>query len=143
MQTEESRTWTRDVVDEFFADVLNGKDPSAARVLLTPGFRAHHSALKGGTGDAAAVAGLLAGFRSAFPDLHYLVNDHVVDGDRVAVRWTAKGTHHGQFMHVAPTGREVTIAGTDVFRLEDGRIAEAWVCSDMLGLLHQLGAFGS
>ena len=143
MQTDESRTWTRDVVDEFFADVLNGKDPAAAGVLLTPGFRAHHSALKGGTGDAAAVAELLAGFRSAFPDLHYLVHDHVIDGDKVAVRWTAKGTHHGPFMHVAATGREVTIEGTDVFRLEDGRIAEAWVCSDMHGLLQQLGAFGS
>lgn len=143
MQSEESRAWTRDVVDEFFADVLNGKDPAAAGVLLTPGFRAHHPGLKGGTGDAAAVGELLARFRSAFPDLHYLVHDHVIDGDKVAVRWTAKGTHHGQFMHVAATGREVTIAGTDVFRLEDGRIAEAWVCSDMHGLLQQLGAFES
>ncbi len=79
-------------------------------------------------------------FRNAFPDLRLTVEDLVAEGDRVAVRWTASGTHDGAFMGIAPTGTQVTFSGTYIYRIAGGRIAEVWPSRDELGLLQQLGA---
>lgn len=78
-------------------------------------------------------------YQSAFPDATLEIEDVVAEGDEVAVRWTATGTHEGEFMGVEPTGNEVEIAGLEIRRIEDGRIAESWAVFDALGLLQQLG----
>ena len=130
----------RQLIDRFFADVLNAANPAAAAELLAPDFVAHHSALPGGQGGAAAIARLLGSFRTAFPDLRYTIDADINEGHRIATRWTATGTHRGPFLNIPPTGRAVSIMGFDEFRIADGRLAEAWVCSDLLHLLQQLGA---
>jgi predicted ester cyclase len=79
-------------------------------------------------------------FRAAFPDLHYTVDFQIVQGDLVASRFTATGTHLGAFQGFPPTGRRVTYTGIDIARIVDGQIAEGWVNYDALGLLEQLGA---
>jgi steroid delta-isomerase-like uncharacterized protein len=76
----------------------------------------------------------------AFPDLERTIDDLVAEGDRVVARWTARGTHSGDLMGVPPSGVVATSSGITVFRIADGRIAEEWSESDMLGLLQQLGA---
>jgi predicted ester cyclase len=58
----------------------------------------------------------------------------------VATRWTITGTHRGDFQGVPPTGRPVTMAGVDISRFVDGRIAEHWAQFDVLGVLQQIGA---
>lgn len=131
----------RALVDQFFGDVLNGRNPAAAATLLAPEFIAHHSALPGGQGGAAQMAELLATFRAGFPDLLYRVEEHTTEADRVVTRWTATGTHMGQFLNVPPTQRRVSVSGTDTFRVVSGKLREVWVCSDLLGLLQQIGAF--
>jgi steroid delta-isomerase-like uncharacterized protein len=78
--------------------------------------------------------------RAAFPDWRYTIEDTVAEGDRVAVRWTARGTHQGEFMGIPPTGKQSTLTGINIFRIEDGRIGEYWHNFDMLGWLQQLGA---
>jgi steroid delta-isomerase-like uncharacterized protein len=83
---------------------------------------------------------LRALYASAFPDLRFREDDLLADGDRVAVRWTATGTHMGTFLGVPATGRRGTASGSDFFRLIDGRIVESWPCFDYLVLLKQLGA---
>lgn len=135
----EPRNANEALVLRFFRDVLNGANPPAAAQLLTPDFLVHHSGLPGGQGGMAEVAQLMAGFHAGFPDLHYDVQELVSHADRVVARWIATGTHSGPFMGVQPTGRHVTVPGTDEFRAADGRLAETWVCSDMLGLLAQIG----
>lgn len=55
-------------------------------------------------------------------------------------RYTGRGTHRGEFLGVAPTGREVTISGVTIFRLREGRLVEGWDYYDGLGLLRHLGA---
>lgn len=127
------------LVERFFDAVMNGRNPQQAAQLLTPDFVAHHSMLPQGKGGAADVAKLLKGFRDGFPDLHYDVEDHVAQADKVATRWVATGTNSGSFQGMPPTGKHVSVGGTDIFRIANGRIAETWVCSDMLGLLQQLG----
>lgn len=83
---------------------------------------------------------LIRAYKSAFPDATLEIEDTVADDDRVAVRWTATGTHEGEFMGVEPTGNEVEIDGFEINRIEDGRIAESWVLFDSLGILEAIGA---
>ena len=79
-------------------------------------------------------------FRSAFPDLRFEVEILMSDGDYVAARWTARGTHTGRWGDVDATGRFVTLSGANFFRFERGRVAEIWNHRDDLGLQEQLGA---
>jgi predicted ester cyclase len=65
--------------------------------------------------------------RSAFPDMTFSVNLLVESGDLVVSNWTVRGTHTGTpFYDVAPSGKPVTIDGTAILRLRDGRIVEHW-----------------
>ncbi len=78
-------------------------------------------------------------FRSAFPDLHFTVEDMIAEGDKVASRYTARGTHRGELMGLPPTGRGVTEVGIMISRLAEGKLVEDWHSPDNLGLIQQLG----
>ena len=82
-------------------------------------------------------------FRTAFPDLHFVLEDVCADENKVIVRWTAHGTHRGDIAlasrHLPPTGKQVTFFGIDIFHITGGKIGEAWRSWDRLGLLQQLG----
>ncbi len=82
----------------------------------------------------------VATFHSAFPDVTYVIEDEVSEGDRVVARWRWEGTHLGAFQGIAPTGRRVSQTGTTVFRISAGKIAEVWPQADFMGLMQQLGA---
>lgn len=79
-------------------------------------------------------------FRAAFPDLQFTVEDQIAEGDMVVTRWTAEGTHRGQFQGIPATGRKIRFMGTDIDRMADGRVVECWAHLDELGLMQQLGA---
>jgi steroid delta-isomerase-like uncharacterized protein len=79
-------------------------------------------------------------FFTAFPDLEFTVDQVVAEEDLVATHWTATGTHRGEWQGIAPTDREVTWQGINIFRFECGQIVESWGSADHLGLLRQLGA---
>ncbi len=78
--------------------------------------------------------------RGAFPDLHVTVEDQLAEGDRVATRWIARGTHKGQFQAMPATGKQMTMAGMTIFRIANGKLVEGWTNADTLGMLQQLGA---
>jgi len=77
--------------------------------------------------------------RSAFPDLRYSVDDVIAENDKVVVRWTWTCTHKGEFMGVAPTGRQATVTGMAIYRIAGGKCVERWVELGLLDLLRQLG----
>ena len=79
-------------------------------------------------------------FFTAFPDLEFTVDLVAAEGDLAATHWTATGTHRGEWQGIAPTDREVTWQGINIFRIECGQIVESWGEADHLGLLSQLGA---
>jgi steroid delta-isomerase-like uncharacterized protein len=81
----------------------------------------------------------LAPYFVAFPDLHFTVEDQIAEGDKVATRYTARGTHRGELMGIAPTGKHVTVTGIFISRVEEGKLAEMWLNWDALGLFQQLG----
>lgn len=78
-------------------------------------------------------------FRAAFPDLEMTVDFMIGEGDFVAGRWTATGTHTGSWGGVEPTGRRVKFSAVNLYRFEDGKVAEIWNHRDDLGLMEQLG----
>jgi predicted ester cyclase len=79
-------------------------------------------------------------FRTAFPDLRVSIEDEVAEGDRVASRGYLAGTHRGEFMGLAPTGKPINVAYIDMWRVENGQLVENWVRMDMVGMMQQLGA---
>ena len=76
--------------------------------------------------------------KRAFPDLEAQVDDLVASGDLVAVRVGFRGTHDGEFQGMPATGRPINYVSHEFYRVEDGVIAEEWICSDMSSLFRQL-----
>jgi predicted ester cyclase len=68
------------------------------------------------------------------------IADTVIEGDRVVTRWRGIGHHRGSYDGIAPTGREIDYTGITIFRIAEGRIAEAWVNAEMAELLASLRA---
>lgn len=77
---------------------------------------------------------------SAFPDIQLEVEDMFASEDKVAVRLRLFGTHTGEFLGTPPTGKRIAYLSHEVYRIANGKIAEEWICSDMLTLLTQIGA---
>ena len=67
-------------------------------------------------------------------------DDTIVSGDKVVIRWTGTGTHTGEMFGVPATGKDVSVMGIDVFRIQDGKIAEIWQSYDQMGMMRQIGA---
>jgi steroid delta-isomerase-like uncharacterized protein len=80
-------------------------------------------------------------FLTAFPDdLQVTIDDMFAAGDKVAARWTARGTHKGPLRGVPPSGKQVTWVGMALYSLSGGRITEVWGLNDALGIMQQIGA---
>ena len=80
-------------------------------------------------------------FRNAVPDLTYSVIDQVAEGNKVVTRYTASGTHQGEFFGVAPTGKRIEMSGIQIDRFgESGKMVEEWPEYDLLGAMRQMGA---
>ena len=120
------------------AELINRRDLDALDPFFAPGY-VDRTAPPGEAGDLAGLKRSFAAVIAAFPDLRITVEDQVAEGDRVVDRFTDRGTHRGEFLGVAPTGRAVTIAGVAIHRFVDGKIAESWFYVDALDLLRQLG----
>jgi len=134
MNTTELSDHPRAIVTWLYAEFMNGGDPAVAGLLVAPSFSG--PAGEGPEGFAAALLPL----RRAFPDLHFTIHDLVVEGSLAAVRWSWEGTHTGSFSGISPTGRRVSNHGIAIYRVERGRITEAWSQMDRLGVLQQIGA---
>jgi predicted ester cyclase len=119
----------------FIDEVLNGGDLSAVPRYSTADFIDHrHPETSGIEGTQKFLASLFA----AFPDIRFTVEDMVAESDRVVVRVSIRGTHRGEFMGIAATGKQVQWTGINIGRFVDGKIVELWGESDQLGLMRQL-----
>ena len=120
-------------------EALNRGDVSAADTVFSPDCVIHI------TGVAAPLRGLrpwkelVGGLLAAFPDLQFSVEEQVIQGDRVAFRWHAAGTHTGPLGAAPPTGKAVAIDGIIVDHVEDGKVRERWEQWDQSLMLQQLG----
>jgi steroid delta-isomerase-like uncharacterized protein len=76
---------------------------------------------------------------SAFPDLRHTIEDQVSAGNKVVTRWTARGTHHGDWMGIAATRKPINFTGINIYTVRRGKLSQSHVNWDMLGLMQQLG----
>jgi steroid delta-isomerase-like uncharacterized protein len=130
-----------ELIHRWFEEVWNQGRAEAIEGMLA------HDAIAHGLGEPGRPARGPAVFRqffetlrTAFPDFHVTVHQTVVEGDHVACRWTATGTHRGQFGPWPASGRRFEVTGMSFVRVHDGRIAEGWNNWDLHGLLQQIEA---
>jgi steroid delta-isomerase-like uncharacterized protein len=76
----------------------------------------------------------------AFPDFHETIEDIIAEGDKVWILFTYMGTHTGEFLGFAPTGKKITSRAVDIYRIVDGKIVEGSEVDDSLAFFKQLGA---
>ena len=81
-------------------------------------------------------------YLSAVPDLHHEIEDQFSREDGVVSRMTARGTHRGEMMGIAPTGKPITFSMFIQHRIADGKIVEEWISYDLHAILQQVGALG-
>lgn len=139
MSIEENKA----IVRRFFDLGPSSGDMNAANALLDQNFTLHTPlpSVPGIQG----INDVVTACRTAFEHLNVTVEDMVAEGNKVTARFTARGIHKGQFMDLPPTGKPITMTGIEIFRIENGKIAELWGEANLLGMLQQLGivpAFG-
>jgi steroid delta-isomerase-like uncharacterized protein len=126
-------------VRRFLQEVWSEGHTSVVHDVLAPHFVAHGPGGDGELRGPERVADQIEYFRNAFPDLTYTIEDQVAAGDEVVSRYTVSGTHLGEFLGVSGTDNRIEITGITMYRIEDGRIVEAWDSPDNLSLMQQLG----
>ena len=124
--SEENKAMVRRMVEAINA----GKEDAAVEELFAP--RA-----------ARRVKRLFAEFRSAFPDWREEIVELVAEGNTVAGRFRCSGTHRGEFLGEAPTGKRMEVEEVFFLRVEDGRFVDFWGLEDSLGRMRQLGLLPS
>jgi steroid delta-isomerase-like uncharacterized protein len=99
-----------------------------------------HSAPPGINPGPEGTRALLTMYRTSFPDLTVRAEDVLAEGDKVAARLRADGTHQGEFQGIPPTGKRTSITGIEIFSIVNGKVTERWGELNFLALLQQLGA---
>jgi steroid delta-isomerase-like uncharacterized protein len=137
MSAEENKELVRRFVEEFW----NEGNAAAADELMAVDAEIHMPT--GELVDLDGLKGFAGAFRGSFPDWHSTFEELIAEGDRVAERWTGRGTHRGELQGIAPTDRRVEVPGSVFYRIVDGKIVEFRGQLDMMGLMQQLGAIPS
>ena len=133
-----SLTEPKTVVRQFF-NAANANDLDHMLDLVTDDV-AIHTPIPGIAPGREGFRAFMTVYFSAFPEQRVEVHELVGEGDRVAARHTHHVTHGGEFAGLPPSGKRAAVDGLELFRIEDGRIAEMWHHDDLLGLMQQLGA---
>jgi len=125
------------VVQRLISDGLNNRDISVMWDLLRDS--TYHLPLAGEL-KGEALMKFYESLFTAFPDIHRKVEEQMTDGrEHVVTCWTMTGTHEGEFLGIAPTGRQICITGISIHRISRGRIVQEWHQWDSLTLMQQLG----
>jgi steroid delta-isomerase-like uncharacterized protein len=121
----------------FVEEVLNNGNLPVLDEVIHPNyvFRSPSQELHGREG----LRGLFAAYRTAFPDLHVKIDDLVIAGDKAVLSFALSGTHEGDLMGFAATGKQVKVNGMTLSRFESGKIVEEWELLDQLNMFQQLG----
>jgi steroid delta-isomerase-like uncharacterized protein len=130
------------VVRRFMEELLSTDNLSVADEILAPDFRFYFAGSPNPM-DLERYKEFLVARRAAFPDRRFVVEDMIAEEDKVSARFTMRGTHKGELRSIAPSGREVTMAGIDMIRLEEGKMVEDRVEVDQLGMMRQLGVIAA
>jgi len=123
----------------LWVEGLNRGDVSAADAAFAPDCVVHITGIPAPLRGVGPWKELVAGLLAAFPDLHFTMEDQVVQGDRVALRWHATGTHKGPLGAAPATGKPIALDGLIIDRVAHGKVQERWEQWDQPVMLQQLG----
>jgi steroid delta-isomerase-like uncharacterized protein len=139
MSSEQNKSLMR----RYFEEAWNQGNIAVLDELVAPHFTNHSPAIPGLPPGADGLKPIFTAFRTAFPDLHFTIDDMISDGEKVVTRWTLQGTHQREFMGIPPTGKQVVVGGIEMERIVGGKIVEHWLQADNMGLMRQLGVIPS
>ncbi|WP_062121085.1 ester cyclase [Aureimonas sp. AU40] len=135
MATQETnKQLARDYFDAFLR-----RDEAWWQAHIDPGFRRHDPGLPFEVRGPDGVKQLAEALHPGIPDMELPIEDVIAEGEKVLVRLRVKGTHGGELMGLAATGRPIDIGVLDLFEFRQGKLVEHWALLDNLGLLKQLG----
>jgi len=123
-------------INAYTADFWNKHNIDAFDKYFTADFVVHFA---NGDQTYEQYKDLCQAYFTSFPNLHITTHDLIAEEDKVLKIWTANSTNKADFMGIPATGKPVKVKGIEMFRIEDGKIAELWINMDNLGMMQQLG----
>ena len=127
------------LAQRWFTEVMNEGKLEVIDEICSQDF-VDHDPLPGTSPDFAGLKDFVTQVRSAFPDIETTAEDILVEGDRLAVRSTIRGTHKVDFMGIPASGKKVEVSNYDFVRFENDQAAEHWGTIDSAALMEQIGA---
>jgi steroid delta-isomerase-like uncharacterized protein len=132
--SEENKAVARRIIEE----VWNKKNLDAIDELIAADC-VNHTLPPGLPSGRKGVKAFIGIYLNAFPDVKFTIEDMIAKGDKVAIRWSATGTHTGELMGIPATGKQITVTGLDIGRYSGGKGVEFWGEFDQMGMMQQLG----
>lgn len=123
-----------------FVQFINTADEKLAAELISPVAVFYVPGRAEPVNGPAGYLEIIQMMRSGFPDIQWTLEEMVTEGDKVAARFTMRGTHQGNFFGVPATGRKIEVQALNIYRFSNGQIVEERGLPDMFGLLQQIGA---
>jgi steroid delta-isomerase-like uncharacterized protein len=131
---------TNKIVMHRFLEFINTASEMLAQELISPDAIFHVPGSPEPMRGPAGYLAIIGMMRAGFPDIQWTLEEMVAEGDKVAARFTMRGTHRGTFFGVPPTGTTIAVQAMNTYRLSGGQFVEEHGQPDMLGLLQQIGA---
>ena len=126
------------LMNRFVEEVINQQNLDAADEIVAEDF-VELDPFPGQEQGREGLKRVLATFFVGFPNLDWLVEEQIAEGDKVVSRFRWHGTHKGEFLGIPATGRQITVKGVVIDRVVDGKEAESRILMDTLGMMQQLG----
>lgn len=126
-----------------FTEFINTASEKLAAELISPNVVFHipgRSEPMRGPAGYLAVIGMM---RGGFPDIQWTLEEMIAEGDKVAARFTMRGTHRDTFFGVPPSTKKIQVQAMNFYRFSSGQIVEEHGQPDLLGLMQQIGAIPS
>src|SRR3954470_3076161 len=129
----------KEIARRYFEEILNTGNLDLVDELFSEDFQFHITTIPVPVQSRDGEKGFVSTLRNAFPDIKFVVDHYIAEGDKVLARWHLTGTHNGPFLGIPPTGNAVEDHGNDIFHFRNGQCTEIWVNEDSLGLMKQMG----
>lgn len=123
----------RTLVHYWVNEVWNAQNFAAVDVIFAPSY-----CVNGAPVSHDAVKQAVASLHQAFAPAHAVIEDMIVEGNKVVVRWSIHGTHSGAFMGIAPTGQAIQLTGINIYRIENNQFVANDEQVNALELMHRL-----
>jgi steroid delta-isomerase-like uncharacterized protein len=132
----------RATIRRFIEEILNQKELAVADEIVAEDF-VELDPFPGQAQGRQGLKDVLGMFFAGFPDMHWVIEEQIGEGDKVVTRFTWTGSQKGAFMGIPATGKQVKVKGVVIDRVVDGRMVDSRILMDTMGMMQQLGVVPS